>query len=45
MLLSDQPCQTWVMNQSSGDLGSIHHDNPQVSKMLVLTQLWHGQLQ
>jgi len=44
MLLSDQPHQTWVTNQSSGDLGSIHHDSPQVSKMLVffLTQLWHG---
>jgi hypothetical protein len=35
MLLSDQPHQTWVMNQSSGDLGSIHHDSPQVSKMLL----------
>lgn len=35
MLLSDQPHQTWVMNQYSGDLGSIHHDSPQVSKMLV----------
>jgi len=35
MFLSDQPRQTWVKNQSSGDLGSIHHDSPQVSKMLV----------
>jgi hypothetical protein len=35
MLLSDQAHQTWVMNQSSGDLSSIDHDSPRVSKMLV----------
>jgi hypothetical protein len=35
MRLGDQPHQILVMNQSSGDLGFIYHDNPPVSKMLV----------